>query len=137
MSPAPTRHAVHRGRMEAVEVNRVRVLGRVHEPDAHEVALRRAKRRTGDSAVEGPGREPDAGRDLDLLVLGDQRVLAEQAAARQAPCRSVVEVPQDLRRVEAVCLVVDDVAELERGALVPTAVGGGHALVALAGAGRR
>ena len=47
------------------------------------------------------------GRDLDLLVLGDQRPLAQDAAARQPARRALVEVAQDRVRVEAVGGVVD------------------------------
>ena len=83
LARAEAGHAVHLGRVDAVEVDRVRVRGAVDERDPQPLALARAQRRAGDAAVVGPGREADAGRDLDLLVLGDQRPLAQHAAARE------------------------------------------------------
>ena len=90
-----------------MEVHRVRVLGAVDEPDPQQVALAAAERRTRDPAVVGPGRELDAGRHLDLLVGRDQLPLAEHPAACEPPGLAVVEVAQDLGRVEAVGAVVD------------------------------
>src|SRR3982750_4689838 len=45
--------------------------GAVDEPHPQHVALPAPQRWAGDASVEGPRREPHAGRDLDLLVLGD------------------------------------------------------------------
>ena len=76
-------HAVHLGRVDAVEVDRVRVLRAVDERDPQPLALARAQRRAGDAPVVGPGRELHARRDLDLLVDRDQLPLAQHPAARQ------------------------------------------------------
>ena len=52
-----------------------------------------------------------AGRDLDLPVGGDELPLADGLAVRAAAGLAVVEVPQDLVRVEAVERVVDRAPE--------------------------
>ena len=104
---ADARQAVHLGRVDAVEVDRVRMRGAVAEPDPQPLALARAQRRAGYAAVVGPGRELDAGRDLDLLVDRDQLPLAQHAAAREPAGAAVVEVAQQLGGVEAVGGVVD------------------------------
>ena len=114
MMPGPDpRHAVHLRRVDAVEVDRVRMLGAVAEPDPKPLALARPQRRRRDAPVVGPGRELDARRDLDLLVDGDQLPLAQRAAAGEPPGEAVVEVAQELGRVEAVGGVVDAPAGLE------------------------
>ena len=61
-------HAVHVRRMDAVEVDRVRVRAGVDEVDAQRVALGGADDGAGHGAVVRPGREEDARRDLDLPV---------------------------------------------------------------------
>ena len=104
---ADPRHAVHQRRVDAVEVHRVRVVGGVDEADPQPLALAGPQGRAGDAAVVGPGLVLDPGRDFDLLVLGDDRPFAQDAAAGQAPRLAVVEVAQDLGRVEAVGAVVD------------------------------
>ena len=94
-SGAGTGHAVHVGRVDAVEVDRVRVMRRVAEADAQTLALTRAQRGPGNAAVVGPGGERDAGRDLDLLLVGDELPLAQDATAGQAPRGALVEVAHD------------------------------------------
>ena len=111
---ADTRHAVHLGGMDPVEVDRVRMLGPVAEPDPKPLALARPQRRRRDAAVVGPGRELDARRDLDLLVDGDQLPLAQRPPAGKAPGAPVVEVAQDLCGVEAVGGIVHLPTGLER-----------------------
>ena len=59
-----------RAAVDAVEMHRMRVRAVVPEDDPQPVALGRPQRRAGHAAVVGPGREHDARRDLDLLVLG-------------------------------------------------------------------
>ena len=71
-------HAVHVGGVDAVEVDRVRVVRGVAEADPQPLALTGAQRGPGDAAVVGPGGERDAGRDLDLLLGGDQLPLAQR-----------------------------------------------------------
>jgi hypothetical protein len=71
--------AVHVRRMDAVEVNRVRVRAAVCERDAQPVALRRADHRPRDGAIVRPGREEDSLGDLDLPVDRGERVLAHAA----------------------------------------------------------
>ncbi len=100
-------HPVHERRVDAVEVDRVRVLGAVDEPDPQRLALVAAQRRPRHPAVVGPRRVHDPGGDLDLLVGGDQVPLAQHPPARHPPRPAVVEVAQDLARVEAVAEVVD------------------------------
>ena len=74
---------VHAGRVDAVEVDRVRVRGAVAEADAQPLALTGAQRGRRDAAVVRPGRELHAGGDLDLPVVGDQLPLAQHA--RRSP----------------------------------------------------
>ena len=100
-SPRPGTPSIVGG-VDAVEVDRVRMRGSVAELDPQLLALAAAKRRSGDAAVVGPGRELDAGRHLDLLVQGDQLPFAQDPAAGEPPRLSVVEVAQQLGRVEAV-----------------------------------
>ena len=78
------------------------MLGAVGEPDPQPLALAAAQGRARDAAVVCPGLELDPGRDLDLLVLGDQLPLAQHPPARQPPRLAVVEVAQHLGWVEAV-----------------------------------
>ncbi len=104
---ADPRHAVHQRRVDAVEVDRVGVLGGVDEADPQPLALAGPQGRTGDAAVVGPGLVLDPRGDFDLAVLGDDRPLAHDASAGQAPGLAVVEVAQQLGRVEAVGAVVD------------------------------
>ena len=100
-------HAVHLGRVDAVEVDRVRVRGAVVERDPQPLALAAAQRRAWDAPVVGPGGELHARHDLDLLVDRVQLPLAQHAAARQPARRAPVEVVQQLVRVEAVGDVID------------------------------
>src|SRR4051812_16878961 len=99
---ARTVRAVRRRGVEAVEVDRVRVVGAVDERHAHALALARAQRGPGDAAVVAPGREPHARGELDLLVAGDEGPLAQDAPAREPPRGAAVEVTQERVRVEAV-----------------------------------
>ena len=96
------RHAVHARRVDAVEVHRVRVGALVAEDDPQPVAFGRANGRAGHPPVVGPGREEEAGGDLDLLVLADHLVAAECAAARKLRHRSRVPVRQHGIGIEAV-----------------------------------
>ena len=64
-----------------------------------------------------PGTDPRG--DLDLLVGADDVPLAQQPAARQPPRAAVVEVAQDLGRVEAICAMVDRRSARKVGPAVP------------------
>src|SRR5690606_5425348 len=70
-------HAVHVRRVDAVEVDRVRMGAGVGEADPHAVALGATDRGPRHLAVERPCREVDSGCDLDLAVHGHQVVLPE------------------------------------------------------------
>ena len=91
----------------------MRVVGGVDEGDPQPLPLAGAQGRPGDAAVVGPGFVLDPGGDFDLLVLGDDRPLAQDAAAGQPRRLAVVEVAEDLGRVEAVRPVVDFAALAE------------------------
>ncbi len=67
--------AVHVGRVDAVEVDRVRMRARIDEADAQDVVLGRPDHRARDGAVVRPRGEEDTRRDLDLLVECPQLVL--------------------------------------------------------------
>ncbi len=71
-------------------MHRMRVRAGVPENDPEPVAFRRAQGRSGHPAIVRPGREHDARRDLDLLVLGSDLEGSERAAVRQVsrPSRS-------------------------------------------------
>ena len=96
------RHAVHARRVDAVEVHRVRMGAFVAEDDPQPVAFGRANGRARHPPVVGPGREEEAGGDLDLLVLADDLVGAERAAVGKLRHRSRVPVRQHGGRIEAV-----------------------------------
>ena len=71
--------AVHVGRVDAVEVDRVRVRAGVAKVDAEQVVLGHADHRAGHRAVVRPRGIDDALGDLDLPILREQRVLADAA----------------------------------------------------------
>jgi hypothetical protein len=68
--------AVHVRGVDAVEVDRVGVRTLVSEADAQQVVLGRADHRARRGPVVGPRRKRDALRDLDVVVAGDELVLA-------------------------------------------------------------
>ena len=80
---AGARDAVHAGRVDAVEMDGVAVRAVVLEDDANAVALGDAQAWARHPAIVGPGREEDARRDLDLLVLADDLEGSQRAAVRQ------------------------------------------------------
>ena len=92
LAGAEAGHAVHLGRVDAVEVDRVRVVRAVDERDPQALALAAAQRRAGDAPVVGPGRELHARGDLDLLVDREQLPLAHargrSPAGASCPSRS-------------------------------------------------
>ena len=85
----------------------MRMRAKVLEDDAQPLAFGGAQRRAGHAAVEGPGREHDARRDLDLLVLGGHLEGAQRAAVGQRSRPSRFPVGQHRGRIEAVAGVVD------------------------------
>lgn len=99
-------NAVHAGRVDAVEVHRVRVAAGVAEANADAVALGRADRRTRHPAIVGPGREEQVRGNLDLLVDRRDLVAAQPPAVRQFGHRAAIEVRQDVMRIETVAGVV-------------------------------
>ena len=78
----------------------------------------------GDAAVVGPRGELHAGRELDLLLAGGDRPLAQGAAVGQLARLAPVEVAQHRVRVEAVGGVVD-LAPAKAGVLAVRACRGG------------
>ena len=100
---ADPRHPVHERRVDAVEVDRVRVRGAVGEADPQRSPSRAAQGRPGDAAVVGPGGVHDA-RARPRSPCRRRRAPTRAAPARSASRWSlpVVEVAQDLGRVEAV-----------------------------------
>ena len=90
------------GGVDSVEVDRVRVAGPVREANPQPLALAGAERRPRHSPVVRPRGVLHAGRHLDLLLLGHELPLAH--AADHA---ALVEVAQDLLRIEAVHARVD------------------------------
>jgi hypothetical protein len=69
-------HPVHVCRVDAMEVNCVRVGAAVHEPHPERVVFRRPDHRAGHGAVVCPGRKEHARGDLDLPVDRCEGVLA-------------------------------------------------------------
>ena len=95
-------HTIVVGAVDAVEVHRVRVAAGIDEVDAEEIALVGPQRRTRHAAVVGPGREEDARRDLDLLVVGHDLPLAHsRAIGAGLGDGAVVEIGQDIDGVPA------------------------------------
>ena len=93
---------VHHGRVDAVEVNRVRMRPRVCEVDPQQVPFAGPQRGPRDAAVVRPRGELDAGNDLDLLVVGDELPLAQHAAVGETSRLAPVEVAHDRAGVETV-----------------------------------
>jgi hypothetical protein len=80
--------AVHVRRVNAVEVDRVRVRAGVHQVDAQKVVLGRPDDRPRNGAVVRPRVERHSLGDLDLLVGCDKGVFAHAARlVRQGLCR--------------------------------------------------
>jgi hypothetical protein len=90
--------AVHLRRVDAVEVNGVRMRPGVDEVDAQQVAFVCTQRRPRHAAVVRPRGVPDARDDLDVLVVRDELPLAERAATREATGLAPVEVAKHQRR---------------------------------------
>ncbi len=99
-------HPVHRGGVDPVEVDRVRVGPAVGEVDTDPVPFIAADRRPGDAPVVDPGGEEEARGDLDLLVLREDAVLAERPAVGELRGLPEVPVVEELCGVEAVALVI-------------------------------
>ena len=79
----------------------------VPEDDANPVALGHPQAWAGHAAIVGPGREEDARRDLDLLVLADDLEGPQRAAVRQGRDDPGVPVGQERCGVEPVAGAVD------------------------------
>src|SRR5690606_26709522 len=94
-------HAIPVGGVDAVAVESVRVGAGVGEVNPDAVALVAADRRAGHGPVISPGREEDARRDLDLLIDRDDAVLTQRLAVLELAGGAVVEVGEELGRVEA------------------------------------
>src|SRR5512145_177965 len=92
-------HAVHVGRVDAVEVDRVGVRPGVRGRDAKPVPFLAADGRSRHLPVERPRVEVDTGRDLDLLVDGDDAVLAQRLTAGQRGLEPPVERVDEEARV--------------------------------------
>src|SRR5262249_60747338 len=101
------RRSVHDGGMDAVEVDRVWMRPGVDETDPQEISLPRAEGRARHAAVVRPGRVPDPGNDLDVLVRRHDLPLTQSPAAGELARLAPVEVAEDHRRVESVHLRVD------------------------------
>ena len=117
---ADARHPVHTCGVDAVEVDRVRMVRRVDEADPQALALPGAQRRPGHAPVVRPRRVLDARGDLDLLLVRDQLPLADAVADD-----ALVEVAQHRLGVEPVRGRIDhpDGADVARRPSVPV-VGG-------------
>jgi hypothetical protein len=89
--------AVHVRRVDAVEVDRVRMRAGVGQRDAQEVVLGRADHGTRHGAVVRPRREPDPRRDLDVAVARDERVGAYAARTVRLGRRRVEELIEVVR----------------------------------------
>ena len=107
LAPADPGDAVVEGAVDAVEVHRVGVGAGVGEVDPQPIALVGAQGRAGHLAVVGPGREEDAGRDLDLLVEGGDLPLADDGAVGHLGRLAVVEGVHQDRGIEAHARDVD------------------------------
>src|SRR5215207_8154595 len=111
-------HPVHVGRMETVEVDRVRVRVFVLEHDPHPVPLRSPQGRPRHLTVVGPRRIHYPRRDLDLGFLRRQLVLPNSPPTLP-PLLPAVEVPQERRRIEARGIHIPDRAVATVGSVVP------------------
>ena len=92
---------IHARRVDAVEVNRVWVGGSVDEIEAQAVAFSATEGGPGDLTVVGPGREVDTGGNFYLHIGGIHVPLAQSLTVGQLAYFAVVEVGEELHRVEA------------------------------------
>jgi len=92
---------VHVDGVDAVEVERVGMRSQIGEVDADAVALGGAQGRARYLAVVGPGGEVDPRRNLDFLVKGNNRVLAQRLAIVELAHLAVVEVDEVGRGIES------------------------------------
>ena len=121
LAAADAGHAVLEGAVDAVEVHGVGVGAGVGEVDAQPIPLVGAQRRSRHLPVVGPGREEDAGRDLDLLVVGGDLPLADRRAVGHRRGLAVVEGAHEDRGIEA---HARDVDVADRGAQAVAGVAG-------------
>ncbi len=95
-------HTVHARRMDAVEVDGVRVAARVGEAHADTLALGAAQRWSRDAPVIGPRGEVDPRRHLDVAVDGGDLVLAQCLPVVELADAPAVPVGENVVRVEIV-----------------------------------
>jgi hypothetical protein len=112
---------VHVRRVDAVEVDGVRVRPLVLERDAHQIPLPGPQGWSRHLTVERPGRVKHPRRHLDLGVLSYELVLADGPAALLA-LLPPVEVPQELRGVEPGKVHVSLSSVLPHHPLVPPGI---------------
>src|SRR6266511_4401844 len=98
---ADPRSSVHDVGVDPVEVDRVRVRAGVDEVDPQVVSLACPQRGARNAPVVRPGCVPDAGNDLDLLVVGDELPFAQGATAGEPARLAPVEVAQHRAGIEA------------------------------------
>ena len=123
--PDDLEDAVHRRRVDPVEVDRVRVRTRVREPDAQDVVLGRPDHGAGDGAVVRPGGEEDPRGDLELLVARDERVLAHPSRLVGKHGRGIEEGVEVVRAADGGRALAD---HRRVPGCRPTRVGGGCAM---------
>ena len=95
----------------------MRVRAGVDEVDAERVALGRAEHGAGDGAVVRPRGEEDAGSDLDLLVDGRERVLADAARLVGQSLGRVEQRVEVVRAADCRCPFADHRGVAHRGVL--------------------
>jgi hypothetical protein len=90
---------IHFSRVNAMKVDAMQVVGGIDQSDADPIAFTRANGWAGDAPVVDPGWVADAGCDLNRFGLSDECILAQCLAVWQAAYRAIVEVGQNVRRI--------------------------------------
>ena len=93
--------SVHSRRVEAVEMDRMRVCSGIGKADANTVPLARTNGGAGHPPVVGPGRKVNARGNLDLAVRRYKFVLAQRLAVGQCGNCAAVKVGKVATRVQA------------------------------------
>ena len=90
-----------------MKVHAMWMIASVGEFDTNHIAFRTPQGGARYASVIRPGRELNARHDLDILVDDDDFVFAQGSAIRQGGDLAIIEIGQDISRVESVLLMVN------------------------------
>ncbi len=87
-----SRYAIHLERVDAMKVDRMRMVAGIAKVDPNPVPFRAAQSRSWNAAIVGPGREFDARYDLDGLVHRRNAIFAQCLPVLQRGHLAVIKV---------------------------------------------